>query len=132
MSFSKYSNSFTSIFSTIHFNCFLVIESLYYVSHFSPFHIYLAGKYMQFLLLVLFHLQLPIWWILPGCMILPCFLLSVSYYHFAPLFSSAFLVSEDICFDRDLHNNKLTGPIPSQIGRLKHLKILYSPLFSHR
>ncbi|KAG1366809.1 putative leucine-rich repeat receptor-like protein kinase [Cocos nucifera] len=25
---------------------------------------------------------------------------------------------------RDLHNNKLTGPIPPQIGRLKHLKIL--------
>ncbi|KAL2546676.1 Leucine-rich repeat (LRR) family protein [Forsythia ovata] len=24
----------------------------------------------------------------------------------------------------DLHNNKLTGPIPPQIGRLKHLKIL--------
>ncbi|KAL8550358.1 hypothetical protein ACS0TY_008977 [Phlomoides rotata] len=24
----------------------------------------------------------------------------------------------------DLHNNKLTGPIPYQIGRLKHLKIL--------
>lgn len=28
-------------------------------------------------------------------------------------------------FGRDLHNNKLTGPIPPQIGRLKRLKILY-------
>uniref|UniRef100_A0A7N2L9R9 Leucine-rich repeat-containing N-terminal plant-type domain-containing protein n=1 Tax=Quercus lobata TaxID=97700 RepID=A0A7N2L9R9_QUELO len=28
----------------------------------------------------------------------------------------------------DFHNNKLTGPIPPQIGRLKRLKILYSPL----
>ncbi|URE13585.1 Leucine-rich repeat [Musa troglodytarum] len=27
----------------------------------------------------------------------------------------------------DLHNNKLTGPIPPQIGQLKHLKILYIP-----
>ncbi|KAG2263611.1 hypothetical protein Bca52824_070690 [Brassica carinata] len=24
----------------------------------------------------------------------------------------------------DLHNNKLTGPIPPQIGRLKRLKVL--------
>lgn len=32
-------------------------------------------------------------------------------------------------FYRDLHNNKLTGPIPPQIGRLKRLKILYSPFF---
>jgi hypothetical protein len=30
--------------------------------------------------------------------------------------------------DRDLHNNKLTGPIPPQIGRLRRLKILYTPL----
>ncbi|URD98970.1 Leucine-rich repeat [Musa troglodytarum] len=30
----------------------------------------------------------------------------------------------------DLHNNKLTGAIPPQIGRLKHLKILYVPSFS--
>ncbi|KAJ8445516.1 hypothetical protein Cgig2_031329 [Carnegiea gigantea] len=27
----------------------------------------------------------------------------------------------------DLHNNKLTGPIPPQIGRLKRLKVLYDP-----
>jgi hypothetical protein len=27
----------------------------------------------------------------------------------------------------DLHNNKLTGPIPPQIGRLKRLKVLYVP-----
>lgn len=30
-------------------------------------------------------------------------------------------------FSRDLHNNKLTGPIPPQIGRLKRLKVLYVP-----
>ncbi|XP_031259260.1 receptor-like protein kinase HSL1 [Pistacia vera] len=29
----------------------------------------------------------------------------------------------------DLHNNKLTGPIPPQIGRLKRLRILYVSLF---
>ncbi|KAK6133925.1 hypothetical protein DH2020_032317 [Rehmannia glutinosa] len=34
------------------------------------------------------------------------------------------LISNAISCGRDLHNNKLTGPIPSQIGRLKHLKIL--------
>ncbi|AED97441.1 Leucine-rich repeat [Arabidopsis suecica] len=28
----------------------------------------------------------------------------------------------------DLHNNKLTGPIPPQIGRLKRLKVLYDPI----
>ncbi|XP_047260831.1 LRR receptor kinase SERL2-like [Capsicum annuum] len=28
----------------------------------------------------------------------------------------------------DLHNNKLTGPLPSQIGHLKRLKIYYNPL----
>uniref|UniRef100_A0A3Q7EEQ8 Leucine-rich repeat-containing N-terminal plant-type domain-containing protein n=1 Tax=Solanum lycopersicum TaxID=4081 RepID=A0A3Q7EEQ8_SOLLC len=28
----------------------------------------------------------------------------------------------------DLHNNKITGPLPSQIGLLKRLKILYNPL----
>lgn len=27
-------------------------------------------------------------------------------------------------FGRDLHNNKLTGPIPPEIGRLKRLKTL--------
>lgn len=33
-----------------------------------------------------------------------------------------------VLYDRDLHNNKLTGPIPPQIGRLKRLKILYGSL----
>uniref|UniRef100_A0A0E0GIW1 non-specific serine/threonine protein kinase n=2 Tax=Oryza TaxID=4527 RepID=A0A0E0GIW1_ORYNI len=33
-------------------------------------------------------------------------------------------VNNDYSNYRDLHNNKLTGPIPPQIGRLKHLRIL--------
>lgn len=116
----------------------ILLFSYFFFSHFC-----LAGKYMQFLLLVLFHLQLPIWWILSDCMIILYFILVSSvqflfislkqellFYFILPFCISK--ISKAISFGRDLHNNKLTGPIPSQIGRLKHLKILYSPVLSHR
>lgn len=45
-------------------------------------------------------------------------------------FFSEMVVGLKMVFDffRDLHNNKLTGPIPPQIGRLRRLKVLYVPL----
>lgn len=114
-----------------------------------------AGRFMQCQSLGLFLLLSPISWISLGCKatsliyshsliyVTRCWIdklkmqtlrtriVSVlSKLNTSSLFSRTCYICMWLSpFYRDLHNNKLTGPIPPQIGRLKRLKILYSPFF---
>jgi hypothetical protein len=53
------------------------------------------------------------------------FFFTLKEFQFVAFYQVLIIIKVMCTFGRDLHNNKLTGPIPPQIGRLKRLKILY-------